>query len=106
MSVLAVASPLAGEVVITLAVLFVDLVAVVRVVRLPRDRFRHGGWSKAGWVVLALGFTWTLGTLPVPVGALLALRRTRRSKPGAGRTGPANIPFAEGAPVGGKEDRS
>jgi hypothetical protein len=56
--------------------------------------------------VLALGFTWTLGTLPVPVGALLALRRTRRSKPGAGQTGPANIPFAEGAPVGGKEDRS
>jgi hypothetical protein len=102
MGVLAVSSPLAAEVGITLAVLFVDLVAVVRVVRLPRDRFRHGGWSKAGWVVVALGFTWTVGNLSVPIGALLALRRTRRPRSGPGQPGPS-VPFAEGAPWGGKE---
>jgi hypothetical protein len=103
MPVLAAASPLAGAVVIALAALAVDIVAVVRVARSPRSSYRFGWWSKAAWILVALSFTWSLGNLPVPVGGIVVLARTRRRPPSP--DSPGGIPAADGEWTPGQDDQ-
>ena len=67
-------------------------VAVTRIIRLHRSAWAHGGWSKLAWVTAAIVIVWSLGPIPVPLGALAALSRTR------GRPANSPIPFAEGEP--------
>ncbi len=67
-------------------------VAVIRIIRLHRRAWAHGGWSKLAWVTATILIVWSLGPIPVPIAALAGLSRTR-SRP-AGNS----IPFAEGEP--------
>lgn len=54
------------------------LVAVIRIVRRPKEEWRHGNWSKVGWVAAVMLLTVSLAGLALPVGASAACWRTRR----------------------------
>lgn len=58
----------------------------------PAERFRHGRWSKFGWMVAIVTVGWHLGALLVPVGAILARSRLWSPEPP-----PPVIPQAEGS---------
>lgn len=90
----AVANPVAGEVVFALMALAVDVVAAVRVVRLDNSRLGHGRWSKAGWLAVVYAVSWHVGLFALPVGGVLAICRTRPRPEPPGP--PGQIPFAEG----------
>lgn len=55
----------------------VQLVAVVRVLRLPARWWPHGRWSKTAAVVIALWLSVKLGSLALPVGAAGVIWHTR-----------------------------
>lgn len=101
---------LSGALVVDVVSLLVVLVAVGRVITTDNDRYRHGRWSKAAWVLASV---WIIvghaATGSLPVGALAAIWHTHRIN----RVHPApsnDVPFAEGdaeadAVVSGEEDR-
>lgn len=84
----------------------IELVAMVRVVRLPAPMWAYGRWSKTAAVIIAGWFTLTLGVLAVPVGAVAVIWHTRTlALKAKNERPPTELPFAEG--VNEKEgDRS
>ena len=77
------------------------IVAVVRIIRTGADRWAHGGWSKAGWLFLALWWSWSTRFGVVPVGAMLAIWQTRRlhRQPRPWKDDGLGVPFVEGIAV-------
>jgi hypothetical protein len=73
----------------------VGLVAVIRVLRQPADRWRHRSWSKVAWVLAILYIAPPLAGYPIPVGAIAAIWRTGGSNNSSTQPG---LPRAEGSP--------
>jgi hypothetical protein len=87
-----------GSALITLLIGVIDAgvwaVAMGRIAWRTSVTWKHGWWSRIGWMLAASFITWTLTpSVAVPVGALTAIWRTRapESKPS-----PDLIPMAEG----------
>lgn len=75
----------------------VELVAIIRVVRLPAPVWLYGRWSKAAAIVVCGWLTFSLGTLVVPLGAAAVIWHTRTLVRRAGPAPePADLPMAEG----------
>lgn len=55
----------------------VELVAVIRTVRLPAPAWSYGRWSKAAAIVAAGWLVARLGVVSVPVGAVAVIWHTR-----------------------------
>ena len=96
--VLGSAGQMTGVIVIDLIATVAVFAAIVRVVNLPKERWPHGRMSKTAWVVAIVWFTWMVGHVLVPLGAIAALWREnslRRQEPAQ----PDGIPTAAGSPV-------
>lgn len=74
-----------------LGALGVDGWVAWRVWKAPSERFRHGGWSKLGWIIAIFWVGWHLGPIALPVGAVLAWSRLWSPSAPTGA-----IPMAEG----------
>jgi hypothetical protein len=79
--------------------------AAVRVLRAPREWFFFGFVSKVTWVIASVWFTWQLGDLVVPLGAVVALWHVRSLRRRPSGASPDDLPFATGAPVRGRDER-
>lgn len=55
----------------------VELVAIIRTVRLPAPAWSYGRWSKAAAIVVAGWLVVRLGALGLPVGAVAVIWHTR-----------------------------
>ncbi len=53
--------------------------AIARVLRTPREWFSFGFVSKVTWVIASLWFTWQVGDLVLPFGAIVALSHLPRA---------------------------
>ena len=89
----------------TTGIVMIDLVAsvaffaaIVRVVNLPKERWPHGRMSKTAWVVAILWFTWMIGHLLIPLGAIAALWRESSLRRQSQAQSNA-IPTAAGSPL-------
>lgn len=76
----------------------VILLALVQIVRTPRQWFAYGLASKVAWVITSWWFAWHSGLASLPVGALAALWHIRgmRRRQEAGEA--LGVPFAAGTP--------
>lgn len=75
----------------------VQLVAVIRTVRLPAPVWSYGRWSKLAAVVAALWLTFNVGVLAVPVGAVAVIWHTRTlGRRSAVAPDVPDLPMAEG----------
>ncbi len=83
----------------------VILWAIARVLRAPKNWFSFGVVSKVTWVIASLWFTWQVGDVLLPIGAVVALWHLRALARRHAGDEPADLPFATGAPVEKERDR-
>ena len=83
--------------------LFLDVVAAIvtfyaaaRVMRAPREWFYFGRVSKVTWVIGSLWFTWRVGDVVLPLGAVVALWRLRSLHLRHTSPTPGDLPFCAG----------
>lgn len=77
----------------------VQLVAIVRTIRLPAPLWTYRKWSKIAAVIIAAWFVWTIGVIAVPLGAIAVIWHTRTvARRAAAQLEPPELPFAEGVP--------
>jgi len=75
------------------------LCAAARILRAPKNWFSFGVVSKVTWVIASLWFTWQVGDVLLPIGALVALWHLRALARRHVGEQPADLPFASGSRV-------
>ena len=77
----------------------IDMIAAIRAIRIPADRWNHGRWSKTVAVLTALFVGFHLGLIFVPLGAAAVWAHTtklaRQPNP---QPSPPTLPLADGEP--------
>lgn len=92
--------------------LFLDVLAAIvtfyaaaRVLRAPREWFSFGFVSKVTWVIGSLWFTWQVGDVVLPLGAVVALWRLRSFRLRHTSPAPGDLPFAQGTRQSHKDEQ-
>ena len=83
----------------------VILWAIARVLRAPKNWFSFGFVSKVTWVIASLWFTWQVGDVLLPIGAVVALWHLRALARCHSGDQPTDLPFAAGSPIEKERDR-
>jgi len=81
------------------------LCAIGRVLRAPKNWFSFGVVSKVTWVIASLWFTWQVGDILLPIGAVVALWHLRALAHRHAGDQPSDLPFATGSRVEKESDR-
>lgn len=81
----------------------VELLAIIRTIRVPAHAWTYKRWSKAAAIALAGWGTITIGVLALPIGALAVIWHTRTLARALIAT-PAvpDLPYAQGDPEAGE----
>lgn len=94
-----------GDMLLDVVAVIVTFYAAVRVMRSPRKWFSFGFVSKVTLVIASLWFTWRVGDVVVPFGAVVALWRLRSLRLQHASPAPADLPFAQGARQSFRDER-
>ena len=77
----------------------IEIIAAIRAVRVPADRWNHGRWSKTAAVLAALFVGFHLGLVFLPLGAAAVWAHTTKlARQPSPHPTPPPLPLADGEP--------